>query len=193
LVNVPLGDRSVLWRLTRERYYQVPVLKDGRQVIFETHPDSQVVAKYLENRFTLGLFPREWEGLQDLLWRYFENDVEGATFRLNDIHWREFVPASERCGYVRHKERRFGRGCLDEWRQRQGALLEELETLLRPAEQMLATRPFLLTDRPLFSDFCLYGMLANFLFSGHYELPAVHAHLRDWYPRMSKIRLSTPA
>lgn len=184
LEKVSLTDRSKIWRLTRERYYQVPLVQDGRRVIFETHPDSQVIAKYLDSRLSLGLFPREWDGVQDLLWRYFENDIEGVAFRLNDIHWREFVPAAERCGFVRHKERRFGRGCLEEWRGQEAALLAQLDNLLVPAEQMVATRPFLLGERPYFVDFSLYGMLANFLFTGHYELPSRHAHLREWYSRI---------
>lgn len=187
-VAVPAGDRSQIWRLTKERYYQVPVIRDGRQVLFETGPDSQVIAKYLDTRFGLGLFPREWDGVQDLLWRYFENEVEGLTFRLNDAHWREFVPAAERCAYVRHKERRFGRGCLDDWLAKQGELRAQLEALLLPAEQMLGARAYLLADRPLFVDFCLYGMLANFLYSGHYELPASHGRLRDWYDRVGRMQ-----
>ena len=192
-VSVPAGDRSQIWRLTKERYYQVPVIKDGRQVLFETDADSQVIAKYLDSRFGLGLFPHAWDGVQDLLWRYFENEVEGVTFRLNDAHWREFVPAAETCAYLRHKERRFGRGCLDDWFARQPELLAQLESLLLPAEQMLATRPFLLADRPLFVDFCLQGMLANFLYSGHYCLPSAHGRLGDWYARISRIRMPAPA
>lgn len=192
IVQVPLGDRTPVWRLTKERYYQVPVIRDGRQVVFETEPDSQVIAKYLDSRFGLGLFPASWEGVQDLLWRYFENEVEGVTFRLNDAHWREFVPPAERCGYLRHKERKFGRGCLDDWLARQPELLAQLAHLLAPAEQMLATRPFLLADQPLFVDFCLFGMLANFLFSGHYELPPEHGRLGEWYARLARLQRPAP-
>lgn len=192
-VNVSARDRSVVWRLTKERYYQLPVMKDGRQVLFETGPDSQVLAKYLDSKFGLGLFPVGWEGVQDLLWRYFENDVEGVTFKLNDAYWREFVPAADRCSYVRHKERKFGRGCLEDWLRDQTELLGQLETLLLPAEQMLATRAYLLADRPLFVDFCLHGMLANFLYSGHYELPAAHGRLSDWYGRMARAKKSESA
>lgn len=189
LVETPLGDRSALWRLTKERYYQVPVLQDGRQVLFETDPDSQVIAKYLDDRFKLGLFPRELEGIQFLVWRYFENEIEDMTFRLNDIHWREFVAASGRCGFVRHKERRFGRGCLEEWKAREPEYLARLENLLQVPEEMLATRPYLLCERPVFSDFCLRGMLANFLYSGHYQLPASRSRVGDWYRRISHVSL----
>lgn len=192
-VSISLGDRSVIWRLTKERYYQVPVLKDGRNVLFETDSDSQVLAKYLDARLGLGLFPSEWEGHQPLLWRYFENEVENVAFRLNDIHWREFVPKKEHCGFVRHKERRFGRGCLDAWRREEGTLLGSLDRLLQTPEEMLATRPFLLSDRPLFVDFCLRGVLLNFLYSGHYDMPASRPRLRAWLGRMSSVELPNPA
>jgi glutathione S-transferase len=52
---------------------------------------------------------------------------------------------------------------------------------------MLLTHPFLLEDRPHFVDFDLYGMLANFLYSGHYTLPAEHPLLREWYARMRRL------
>ncbi len=188
-VDVPSGDRSSIWRLTKERYYQVPILKDGRNVLFETNLDSQVLAKYVDDRLGLGLFPKEWEGVQPLVWRYFENDVEDVTFRLNDIHWRELVPKKEHCGFVRHKERRFGRGCLEMWREQEAELLGTLERLLQIPEEMLATRPFLLTDRPLFVDYCLRGMIANFLFSGHYAIPVSRPRLGAWMERINRVRL----
>jgi len=37
-------------------------------------------------------------------------------------------------------------------------------------------------------DFDLFGMLENFLFSGHYQLPAAHPRIRVWHARMKKIR-----
>jgi len=192
-VDVSLGDRSMIWKLTKERYYQVPVLKDGRNVLFETDGDSQVIAKYLDEKYRLGLFPREWDGVQPLIWRFFENDVEDVTFRLNDIHWRAFVPKREHCGFVRHKERRFGRGCLDAWREQEPKLLRELDRLLQFPEEMLSTRSYLLSDRPLFVDFCLRGMLGNLLYSGRYAIPADRPRLRDWYDRMNRVRLPNPS
>src|SRR5688572_4266623 len=74
LRSIPVTDRSLVWKLTKQRYYQVPILKAGKEVLFETEDDSQVISKYLDERFELGLFPRELEGLQSLLWRYIEND-----------------------------------------------------------------------------------------------------------------------
>lgn len=189
-VNVPYHDRSIIWKLTKQRYYQVPVLKDGRQVLFETQEDSQVIAKYLDNKFELGLFPRELRGLQSILWRYIENEVEGLGFKLNDVYYREFVPVASQLGFQRHKERKFGRGCLDLWRAQQKLLVAELGAKLAPFEQMLLDRPYLLDNRPRFADFDLFGMLGNYLYSGHYRLPAEHTQLQAWYKRMAKIKLA---
>lgn len=189
IINIPNTDRALVWKLSKGRYYEVPIIKDGRNVVFETGGDSQVIAKYLDDRFRLGLFPREWEGVQSLLWRYIENEIEGFTFKLDDIYWRELVPKSEHLNFVRHKERKFGRGCLDQWREEQPMLLAGLDRALLPCEQMLVGRAFLLGDRPHFVDFDLYGMLGNFLYTGRYTLPAGHPRIKDWYRRMAKLRL----
>ncbi len=188
ITNIPNHDRSLVWRLTKHRYYAVPIIRDRRSVIFEVSDDSQVVAKYLDTRLRLGLFPWEWEGVQSILWRYIENEIEGPCFRLNDIYWQEFVPPSDQLPFLRHKERKFGHGCLGQWRVQQKELLVQLEQRLVPFEEMLMYRPFLLDQRPRFVDFDLYGMLGNFLYSGHYRLPAAHTHLRQWHRRMGRVQ-----
>ena len=189
VTNVPPSDRSLVWKLTKQRYYQVPVIKDGRNVLFETDENSQVIAKYLDAKLKLGLFPRQWDGLQRILWRYIDNDVEGATFRLNDSYFKEFVPAAEQLNYLRFKERKFGRGCIDQWRADRRQWQTQLAALLIPFEQMLGTRNFLLDDQPRFVDFDLWGILANFLYSGHYRLPTNLPKVKVWYRRMSTIRV----
>lgn len=188
VVNIPNGDRSLVWKLTKERYYQVPVLRNGRSVIFETGDNSQVIAKYLDDVFELDLFPAQWVGVQDLIWPFIENELEGVGFKLNDIYWKEFVPRSDRLRFLRHKERKFGRGCLDLWRQQQKTLLAELDQKLLPFEQMLQSRPFLLDDQPRFVDFDLHGILGNFLYSGHYRLPTRHRQLQQWYQRVKQAK-----
>ena len=188
--NIPNGDRSLVWKLTKERYYGVPIIRDGRSVVFEVSEDSQVIAKYLDSKLKLGLFPPELEGVQSILWRCIENEIEGPCFRLTDIHWREMVPKSDQLRFVRHKERKFGRGCLDQWRAQEAELLRQLEHHLLPFEEMLMHKPFLLEDRPRFVDFDLYGMLGDFLYTGHYQLPAVHTAINQWHGRMRTIKNS---
>ena len=48
--DTPPSDRSTVWRLSRQRYYGVPV-------VFETDEFSQIIAEYLDARLQLNLFP----------------------------------------------------------------------------------------------------------------------------------------
>jgi len=191
IIDVPNSDRTLVWKLTRQRYYQVPVIRDGKNVIFETDADSQVIAKYLDAKFNLGLFPRELEGVQWILWRHIEGEVEERGFKLNDIYYEEMVPPQDRLGFIRHKERKFGRGCIEKWREQQEQLLAELAHVLLPFEEMLTYKPYLLESRPRFVDFDLFGMLGNFLYSGHYKLPKQHTRLQVWYDRMATIKIAS--
>src|SRR5438093_971842 len=191
ITNIPNGDRSLVWRMTKQRYYGVPIIRDGKSVIFEVGEDSQVIAKYLDSKLQLGLFPWELEGVQAIVWRYIEGEIEGVGFKLNDIYWQEMVPAPDRLRFLRHKERKFGRECINQWRAQKKGMLAQLEERLIPFEEMLMYKPFLLDARPRFVDFDLYGMLGNFLYSGHYRLPARHTRLRKWYERMTHVRLKS--
>ncbi|HTL17805.1 MAG TPA: glutathione S-transferase family protein [Patescibacteria group bacterium] len=191
VINVPNGDRSLVWKLTRERYYGLPIIRDGRSVVFEVSDDSQVIAKYIDSKLNLGLFPWDMEGVQSIVWRHIENEIEGICFRLNDVYWREIVPRSDRLRFLRHKERKFGRGCIDNWRAQQKGLLASLTESLVPFEEMLMYKPFLLDDRPHFVDFDLFGMLGNFLYSGHYRLPVKHTRLKQWHHRMAQVQFKS--
>ncbi len=185
ITNIPNQDRSLVWKLTKQRYYGVPIIRDGKTVVFEINDDSQVIAKYLNEKFQLDLFPSELRGVQSILWRFIENEIEAITFRLGDVYWKELMPKPEQLAFQRHKERKFGRGCLDRWREQQDELLKQLEEKLIPFEQMLLHQPFLLGERTRFVDFDLFGMLENFLYSGHYQLPARHKEIQKWYRRMT--------
>ena len=194
ITNIPPHERALVWKLTQEQYYGVPIIRDGKKVVFETSDDSQVIAKYLDQKLELDLFPVELEGMQAILWRYIENEIEGATFRLNDIyyqelHRREKLSAAAELQYLRFKERKFGRGCIDQWRTQQKDWLEKLTAALLPFEQMLAHSEFLLGECPRFVDFDLFGMLENFLFSGHYRLPKSLPNVREWHGCMKTIQL----
>ena len=189
ITNISSEDRSLIWKITKERYYQVPVIRDGKNVIFETDENSQVIAKYLSEKFQLGLFPSQWRGFQSIIWQHIENEIEGPCFKLNDIYWQEFVPKSDQLRFLRHKERKFGRHCIDQWRGQQKELQQQLSEKLIPFEQMLLHKPFLLDDQPHFVDFDLFGMLSNYLFSGHYKLPKAHTNLNHWFAKLSEIKL----
>jgi glutathione S-transferase len=184
ITNIPNQDRSLVWKLAKQRYYGVPILRDGKNVIFELSDESQVIAKYLDEEFELGLFPNKWCDVQSILWRDIESEIEGAAFRLNDIYWQENVPAKDQLQFLRFKERKFGRGCIDQWRKDQKSWLKQFEERLRPFEMMLTHLPFILDERPRFVDFDLFGMLENFLYSGHYHLPKRHKQIQQWHRGM---------
>ncbi len=189
LTNLPrTGDRSLIWKLTKENYYAVPIIRDGAKTIFESGEDTQDIARHVDKKYQLGLFPKKNEGVQTILTRYFEHEVEAIGFKLNDVHYKKFVAQDDQVAFIRHKERKFGRGCLDQWRAQQQELLHQLEQKLSPCEQMLAHSDYLLGDQPLFVDFNLMGLLENFLYSGHYELPKSQPHLRKWHRRMTTLR-----
>lgn len=190
ITNIPNQDRSLVWKLTKQRYYGVPIIRDGKNVIFEMNDDSQVIAKYLDEKFKLGLFPERWCDVQSILWMDIEDKVEGACFRLNDIYWKENVPAREQLQFLRFKERKFGRDCIEQWRKDQKLWLKKLEEALLPFEMMLTHLPFILDERPRFVDFDLLGMIDNFLYSGHYELPKRHKEIRKWHDTMTKAKIT---
>src|SRR5579863_7493908 len=103
ITNVPNTDRSLVWKLTKQRYYGVPIIRDGRSVIFEMSEESQVIAKYIDEKLHLSLFPWELEGVQSLIWRHIESEIEGRGFKLNDIFWQKQNPPSEQLAFLRHK------------------------------------------------------------------------------------------
>ena len=193
LVNVPPQERLVVWKLTKGRYYGVPIVRDGGKVVFEDNDDSQNVAHYLDKKLKLDLFPAELEGVQSILLHHIENDIEGSTFRLNDIYYRENIrgaklgPAHE-LQYLRFKERKFGRGCIDQWRTHAKDWLKKLAVDLVPYEQALKSHPFLLGDQPHYADFDLFGMLENLLYSGKYQLPKSLPNIKQWHCRMKTLR-----
>jgi hypothetical protein len=119
ITNVPPQERDLVWKVTKGQYYGVPVIRDGAKVVFDDTDDQQIIAKYLDQKFKLGLFPGSLEGVQSILWRTIDGEIEGATFRLNDIYYRENTRPSDHLQYLRFKERKFGRGCIDHWRAQQ--------------------------------------------------------------------------
>ena len=81
---------------------------------------------------------------------------------------------------VRHKERKFGRGCLGQWRANAAAIRAEADALLARFETTLLHSPFLFGDTPVYSDFLLFGIIGNLTYRGWNELGAAQPALRKW-------------
>lgn len=185
--NLTYADRRAAVAATRGAYYQVPVLVDGRKTIWDKTDFGQEVARYVDAKFKLGCFPPQLEGLQRLLAQHIENDVEGAAFRIGDTHLIPTMPLYERTMAIRHKERKFGKGCVESWRSHLEWWRQQLHDALAPYDQMLDYNRFLLGERPYFVDFDLHGVLGNYLFTGKTKLPADLKNLRRWHAAMAKL------
>ena len=192
-IPVPNWDRSGVVRASGGVYYQVPLLVNGDDVVFESSEKSLDVARYVDRTFAGGrLFPEAYTGIHEILVGYIEDDLEGFTFRLCDIN---YVPSIEdpvaRAMVVRHKERRFGRGCLDAWKRDEAQYQEEAEDSLGRFDARLQHSRFLLTDAaPVYVDFALLGVIENYRYGGHHELAERHEALRDWRDRLLAFRFA---
>jgi len=189
-VQVSPGDRTPLFRLTKSQYHQVPVLVDGRNVVFESGTDTCDVAHYVDRRWAGGrLFPAEQEGLQQILVPHIEDEVEGATFRLGDPqYFDELKSDRDRMFFLRFKERKFGRGCLETWRKQAPQMRVHAEAVLAPFDLMLQHAPFLLGAAPVYADYALLGIVGNLTYRGHNKLPVRLEALRAWVKRIEAYR-----
>jgi glutathione S-transferase len=188
--EVSNADRSEILRITNGDYYQVPVLLRGDAVIYESGATSQDVARYVDEQFAHGrLFPERLDGLQSIVIDFLENEVEYQTFRLVDPHYLDGIADPvERGMIIRHKERKFGRGCVDAWRAEAGAIRSEADRLLDRFETTLRHSPFLFDHEPVYSDFLLYGILGNLTYKGwnrldehrHRALSSWQQAVKDW-------------
>ncbi len=191
-VNVSNGFRTEIIRLTTGTYYQVPVLVHDGKIIFdgsEGSTDGLDVARYVDRIWAEGrLFPAALAGLQAILIPHIEGEVEGATFKLTDIHYIPTITdLVDRVMTLRHKERRFGRGCEDQWRANYAPLYAHATELLCPFDAMVAGQPFLLGPQPVCTDFALYGVLANLTYNNWNPFPPL-PRLAEWFARMKVFR-----
>lgn len=191
-VEVPTGDRSSLIKRTNGAYYQVPVLEDNGRLIYESSPDSQDIAAYLDEHYLQGrLFPDATRGWQAIANHYIENEIEAVTFKVCDA---AFIPriedVVERTLQIRHKERKFGPGCIGRWQQERPAMMAEVTRLLRPFEQVLTAgaQPFLFGAQPVYTDFLLFGILGNYTFEDAAPLPAELPAIISWYEKVRAFR-----
>jgi len=175
----PDRDRGVVICATRGRGYTVPCIIDGRRAVTDATPFGQEVARYVDRKYRLGLFPRDKEGIQSVLAQYIENQLEDVGFRVNDSHVVPTLPLVERVMLIRYKERKFGKGCIAQWTRDRAKLSRQFGDLLKPMDNMLASSTYLLGKRLLFADYDLYGIVQNFLFSGKTKLPPMK-NLRRW-------------
>src|ERR1700687_463144 len=111
--EVPYGDRTELARLTGG-YGQVPVLLDDAGTVIV---DSRAICEQLLTGAQGDrLVPAPWQGP---IWAYADwcdGQFEDVMFRIAAPGIRRrFARAADSAMFTFVKERKFGRGCVDEW------------------------------------------------------------------------------
>lgn len=183
--EVPNWDRSAIAEATSGSYYQVPVLVHGEEVIYESGPNSQDVAHYVDEHFADGrLFPDRVSGLQEILLEYLESTLEDLAFKQIDPRYLAELDPVPRTLVIRHKERKFGPGCIARWEIEQPLMQEELERHLQRFEAMLGRSSFVLGDSPVYTDFLLFGILSTYTWKGWNQLPESSPNLIAWFECM---------
>lgn len=190
--EVPNWDRSEIIRLTEGRYYQVPLLVHDGRVVFESGPDSLDVARYVDAAWAGGrLFPEALCAANLCLTQWIEDALEAHTFKLADIH---YIPGIDdlvaRSMVVRHKERKFGRGCLESWTREAAQIRASLDRLLLPFCTTLNEAPHLLGSTPVYADFALFGVLENLTFNAWNQFSQEQAALQDFVHRLRAWRFA---
>lgn len=189
--EVPNWDRRKIADVTQGGCYQVPVLVEGARVVFDTAEEPFRVARYVDKQYAgNAFFPQEWAGVQEILLTHIEDTLEGMAFKLCDIHYVPSIPdVGHRTMVLRHKERRFGVGCLEQWTRDSAELKKRFEQALAPLDARFRSGPYLLSDQPVFADFALYGILSNYMFKDFNPFPAEVPSLKQWYDKMTNFRL----
>jgi len=188
VADLNVGDPTPVIALTKGEYYQVPVLEDlfSHDVIFDKSPTGDDVPRYIDNLAPLmKLFPAEVEGVQRILLNYIENECESYSFKVCDANWSHWIRNDvERGLHRRHKERKFGVGCLEKWAAELPQLIEGFYRAVQPFEMILANQSFLTGAQPVYADYALCGVIGNFLFPGNTALSENALMLEAWYTRM---------
>jgi len=188
--EIPNWDRSELLRLTAGAYYQVPVLVHRDRVVFESSGESEDVARYVDRHFAGGrLFPERLDGLQQIVIDFLGNEVEFHTFRLQDPFTLDRLADPVHRGlFLRHKERKFGRGCVEQWRRDAAEIRTQADRLLARCETTLRHTPFLFGEAPVYADFLLYGILGNLTYRGNHSLTLEQEALAKFVARLGAWR-----
>ncbi|HEX2731216.1 MAG TPA: glutathione S-transferase family protein [Polyangiaceae bacterium] len=158
LVEVRYGDRGALAALTGG-YIYVPVLEtdDGKVIV-----ESRAICEHiLQGEVRTRLTPAP---LQGPIWAYADfadGPLEDVLFRLaSPIIHAAWSDPWEQALYALIKERKFGAGCLQQWRAARPELLARARSLLAPTLATLRQVPFLFGEKPTLADAALYGNLA---------------------------------
>jgi glutathione S-transferase len=190
LVHVPYMDRRELAGLTGG-YVQVPVLEDAGHVVV----DSPAITAYLDERYAPSLRPGALAGPAMIFEQWADSTFEDVAFRIATPATMERLVAHEGgradvAGMYRFsKERKFGKGCIEAWRDGADKLGAQLAALSVPLVRALEAHPFLLGPAPTLADAAVWGPLASIEYVTPGWVRARLAPLAAWYERVATATL----
>jgi glutathione S-transferase len=156
----------------------------------ETIVDSARIAQRLEEMYPEPtIFPPGWRGLHVTLGDYIDNRLEDAVYpaAIADELAYYGSQGTDRAALWRLiRERKYGAGFVDRVMADETANWNRVRAALAPFEEQLAERPFL-TGRIGLADFCLYGQLYYFAFTGELKIPAEMKNLIAFFGRVDRI------
>ncbi|MEM0897711.1 MAG: glutathione S-transferase family protein [Verrucomicrobiota bacterium] len=182
VLNVTPHTREEVIQRSEGKFYFVPMLDHNGKLVMESSTESIDIARYVDENFASGrLFPAEIEAAHLPLVEKIENELEMAGFVLMDPFYLDSIEdIVARTMIIRHKERKFGPGCVERWREQHDELFARFLTLLAPAERTLAEQPFLFGITPVYADFALFGILENVTWGGTNALPESLSNILRW-------------
>ena len=190
-VLVPNWDRGIVSELTNGAYYQVPVIEDNGTIVYEGSDDSLDVAEYVNRLINYELFPERIAGIHKVLIDYIESEIEEIGFKTVDADYVFSIEnVAERTDVIRHKERKFGRGCVDDWRKNKEELLSQFYCRIDSFKGALENNQFLFGDQPVYADYAFYGVIGNVHFIESNIRMEGREWLKDWIDRLSQWSLS---
>lgn len=176
LVDVAYGERNELATLAGG-YVHVPVLvlDDGEVLVESRAICERLVATDPARR----LVP---SGLDGPVWAYcdfLDGPVEDVLFRIASPAIRDsWKTPWERALYTLIKERKYGAGCVDLWRDQEDALIARARDLLAPTGRSLDAGAFVFGATVSLADAALYGLCAMLDCAGD-SLSRIDPRLRE--------------
>jgi glutathione S-transferase len=156
----------------------------------ETIVDSARIAERLEQMHPEPtLFPPGWRGLHVTLADYIDNRLEDAVYPAaiaDELAYYSSQGADRAALWRLIRERKYGAGFVDRVMADETVNWNRVRAALAPFEEQLAERPFL-TGRIGLADFCLYGQLYYFAFTGELKIPAEMKNLIAFFGRVDRI------
>lgn len=160
LVDVPYLDRRELVALTGK--VMIPVLVDGDRVI----EDSPRITAYLDERYGPSLRAGPLGSLTVTLEQWADQTLEDSTFRLACPGlvsligtWDPGRELEAKAMFSLVKERRYGTGCIAEWKRDEARYTAKVIELLAPLSRAVEQRPFMLGDSLSLADAAVAGQL----------------------------------